>query len=1413
MALTCGALIAALYLSSSQAVKISLQELEQQDTGEDVLHVRNALTQVLTQLDMAAAGWSQWDEAYRFIQDANHSATQRFIAVNTTDSALAPLKANVIVLLQPSGHVLFGSGYNLQAARKIPLPYDLLSHLKPGSVLLTHRDTHSSHAGILMLDDGPLLTVSRPIVTTSGQGPVQGTMLTGRYLTQAEIENLSAITQMKISVQRLDRPGLPADFQRARVSLTAAQPVFVEPLNNDFVAGYFSVPDVYGRPALLVRAEEPRRLFQEGELGLKHLVRSLLIVAIVFSAVTLLLLEKLVLSRLSKLSYDLSVITNSADPTARVEVSGQDELSAVTANLNRMLETLEQSHLQVQESERHFRQLFEESPVGMAMADTERRIVRANAKLCQMLGYAEAELQGMTFLDFTHPEDRAADLHHVRQLFAHGVTSYSLEKRYIRKDGSLLWGRVTAALLHDRDADSDYAIGMIEDISQRRQAEASLLQLAAIVESSHDAIIGKTLDGTITSWNTGAHKMYGYTAAEVIGQSIAILMPADRPDEIARILEKLKRGERVEPFETIRVRKDGQPIHVSLTVSPIIDAAGTVSGASAIARDITAQKKAQEQILQQAHHIQLLLDSTDEGIYGIDLQGCCSFINKSGARMLGYTPEEIMGRNMHQLTHHTYPDGSPYLEQECPIYLAFSEGRNCRVEDEVFWQREGSNLPVAYSSFPISEQGVISGAVVTFADITERKQAQEIIQKERDFISAVVDTVGSLVVVLDHEGRIVRFNRACEQVTGYSFAEVQGRFIMELLLAPEESASVKGVFRNLCAGQYPNTYENYWIARDGKRRLIAWSNTALVNEHGTVEYVIGTGMDITERRRIEERLAATTNQLQHLFDNLDEVFFAFDVAATKMLQISPACEKVFGWPQQAFLDRPMLWQEIVHPDDAAKVEAGRLDTFAGKPKVKEYRIIRPDGEIRWVQSKIKPTINSIDQVTLLEGVVFDVTDRVRAEEALQKSRDELEMRVAQRTAELAALNVSLQKAKEEADTANQAKSEFLSRMSHELRTPLNAILGFGQILEAQDLTALQQESIAHILKGGRHLLGLINEILDIARVEAGRVDLSIEPVAINEVVREALDLVSPLAAQHNVQLNGANALTYPGYVLADRQRLKQALINLLSNAVKYNRKGGRVTVLCEAIHNAPDHNAPEQTWDTAVGLIRLGVQDTGLGIAPDDIQKLFVPFERLKAGTTEIEGTGLGLALSKRLIEAMQGTLTVESRRGQGSTFTIELPLADCPLETLQEIDASDATEPEPNPPTQTSMVLSIEDNASNYRLIETILARRPWIQLVGAMQGSLGLELAHQHHPDLILLDLHLPDIMGWEVLSRLRESPDTRDIPVVVISADATSAQIKRLLTPPDGQARANAYLTKPLNIKEVLHVIDNILKEQKS
>jgi PAS domain S-box-containing protein len=528
--------------------------------------------------------------------------------------------------------------------------------------------------------------------------------------------------------------------------------------------------------------------------------------------------------------------------------------------------------------------------------------------------------------------------------------------------------------------------------------------------------------------------------------------------------------------------------------------------------------------------------------------------------------------------------------------------------------------------------------------------------------------------------------------------------------------------------------------------------------------VISCFRSIREMRFIANRTAAleaSDQRSRQLFDDAPIGMAVVSIDNENFKQVNARFVEMVGYSEQELFTRTPL--DITHPEDLTETQRLVKEMLGGTERCcVEKRYLRKDGGVLSANRTACVIRDKNGNPRDFLVMVEDITERKRAEAALRE-------------------------AKEEADRANHAKSEFLSRMSHELRTPLNAILGFGQLLERQNPTPQQRTRVDHIISAGRHLLKLINEVLDISRIEAGHLQLSVEPVSVAEVLEEALDLMRPLAADRAMQLLVPAEMEEDLYVLADRQRLKQVLLNLLTNAVKYTGVGGQIAVSVQK---------------SSPTLTRVVVTDTGAGIATEKLARLFTPFDRLGVEQSDVEGTGLGLALCQRLMHAMAGEIGVNSTIGKGSEFWIDLPAVDSPLKTLprNRITATDDVST-----AEAGRILYIEDNLSNLTLVEQMLAEQPQIELLTAMQGGLGLDMARQHSPDLILLDLHLPDIHGQEVLARLRQDKLTRDIPVVIISADATTRQIQRLLA-----AGAHSYLTKPLDICEFFRVIDEIMRD---
>ena len=415
--------------------------------------------------------------------------------------------------------------------------------------------------------------------------------------------------------------------------------------------------------------------------------------------------------------------------------------------------------------------------------------------------------------------------------------------------------------------------------------------------------------------------------------------------------------------------------------------------------------------------------------------------------------------------------------------------------------------------------------------------------------------------------------------------------------------------------------------------------------------------------------------------------------------------------------------------------------------------------------------------------------RTQAQQEVMRLNQELEVRVHERTMQLEMTNGELAMAMEEARSANYAKSAFLSSMSHELRTPLNAILGFAQILSSDRLpSTLEQkkEFAGHILKSGRHLLTLINEILDLAKVESGTVSLSLEPVGLDAILQECRDMIAPLASQRGIGMAFPDAC--PLNVLADRTRLKQILLNLLSNALKYNREQGQVAIEC----------VPH-----AGGRVRISVRDTGVGLDAEQLALLFQPFNRLgQEGGTE-EGSGIGLVVTKRLVELMDGNIGVSSAPGEGSTFWIELRVVDAvPLPAAPALPRPDLTGAllEHSAPVT---LLYVEDNPANLTLVEEIVRYCPQLQLLTATDGRLGVEMARTHLPQLILMDINLPHVNGTDALKLLRADPRTAHIPVIALTANAMPGDVERSMA-----LGFYRYLTKPINLDEFTEAINSTL-----
>jgi PAS domain S-box-containing protein len=686
---------------------------------------------------------------------------------------------------------------------------------------------------------------------------------------------------------------------------------------------------------------------------------------------------------------------------------------------------------------------------------------------------------------------------------------------------------------------------------------------------------------------------------------------------------------------------------------------------------------------------------------------------------------------------------------------------------------------------------VLQPATRTAKGLTEVRR-QKALLKTGALQRAILNSANFSSIATDEKGVIQIFNVGAQRMLGYTVEEVLNKITPADISDPRELiARAKALSRELGTTIQPgfealvfkasrgieDIYELTYIRKDGSRFPAIVSVTALRDAPGEVIGYLLIGTDNTARKQVEDEQKKLDQRLRDqqfytrslIESNIDAIMTTD--AAGIVTDVNKQMEALTGCTRDELIGAPFK-NNFTDPDRA---EAAITLVLAEK-KVTDYELTANarDG---------KQTVVSYNATTFydrdrrLRGVFAaarDVTERKRFERALQES------------------NVQLEAAKSAAEEANQAKSDFLSSMTHELRSPLNAILGFAQLLDASPPlpSPSQRESIAQILQAGWHLLKLINEVLDLAVVESGKMLLTLEPVPLAEVISECQTMMEPQAQQRGIRM-AYPSLDRPYHVHADRTRLKQVLINLLSNAIKYNRDGGAVEVRCTP---------------SALGRIRVSVKDGGAGLPPGKLAHLFQPFNRLGQESSAEVGTGIGLVMSKRVVELMGGVVGVESQVDVGSVFWVELRVSAPPLPLATVAGAVPAVQAGLVAGARPRNVLYVEDSPANMKLVEKFVERRADLHLLTAVNGTLGVELARSALPDVILMDINLPGISGFDALKILREDADTWHIPVIALTANAMPRDVERGLA-----AGFFSYLTKPLRLNEFLETLDAALARE--
>ncbi len=789
-----------------------------------------------------------------------------------------------------------------------------------------------------------------------------------------------------------------------------------------------------------------------------------------------------------------------------------------------------------------------------------------------------------------------------------------------------------------------------------------------------------------------------------------------------------------------------------------------------------------------------IFNSANFSSIATDEKGVIQIFNVGAERMLGYTAADVVNK----ITPADISDPQELIarakalsvELSTPITpgfeaLVFKASRGIEdIYELTYIRKDGSRFPAVVSVTALRDaQSIIIGYLLIGTDNSARKRAEEALLKAGALQSAIFNSANFSSIATDAKGVIQIFNVGAERMLGYAAADVMNKITPADISDPREViARAKALSVELGTPITPgfealvfkasrgieDIYELTYIRKDGSRFPAVVSVTALRDAENAIIGYLLIGTDNSARKQVEEEQKKLDQRLRDqqfytrslIESNVDALMTTDPLGI--ITDVNKQMEALTGSTRDELIGAPFK-NFFTDPERA---EAGIKLVLSDK-KLTDYELTASarDGKKTVVSYNLTTFYNRDRKLQGVFAAARDVTDRKRFE-------------------------LELESAKSIAEMANLAKSDFLSSMSHELRSPLNAILGFAQLMESASPapTRAQAESIAQILQAGWHLLKLINEILDLAVIESGKVSLSSEPVSLAEVLSECRDMMEPEAQQRRI------AMTFPyfeapWYVLADRTRLKQIIINLLSNAIKYNSERGSVVVECALAEK---------------GRIRISVKDTGAGLPVEKIAQLFEPFNRLGQEEGVVAGTGIGLVVTKRLVELMEGFLGVESVVGQGSVFWCELPAAIAPQLEINSLVHETPSVPQASSNAPLRTLLYVEDNPANLSLVEQLIARRSDIRLLTAVTGLLGIELARESLPEVILMDINLPGISGLEALKILRQDPATSHIPIVALSANAMPRDIEKGL-----EAGFFRYLTKPIKVKEFMDTLNIALE----
>jgi PAS domain S-box-containing protein len=1078
------------------------------------------------------------------------------------------------------------------------------------------------------------------------------------------------------------------------------------------------------------------------------------------------------------------------------------QLEQINAELKQEIKERQQVEKALRKSERLMSTLLSNLP-GMAYRCSNDRQWAATfiSQGCyDLTGYQPEEFINntkITLSDLVHPNDRER-LYHEIQIALQERRSYQLTYRLCTKYGQEKWVWEQGQGVFSELGEVLSLEGFVKDITQQKLAEEALIEsqqkLSLHIQHTPLSVIEWDIDFKVVAWNPAAEKLFGYSQPEAIGcRANELVIPPSAQHLVNQVWHDLLNQQGGTHFTNDNITKDRNFISCEWYNTPLVDKKGNVIGVASLVQDITERRQTEEAL----RLTQFTVDNAADAIFWLGKGGKFIYANEETYRCLGYSREELVNMTLSDIE-------TDFPAQLWNEHWEVLQELGSIVLQTDYHRKDGSQFPVELTEnyFQFHDKEYLCLSV---RDITERRDAEEELRKHRDHLeelvndrteelanvnlqlqqdiaerkrveeelrkfSRAVEQSANTIVITNLEGKIEFVNPTFSKKTGYSYEEAIGKNPRILNSGKHSTAFYKNLWDTIQNGKV-------WqgeILNQHKNGDLFWEYTTispLKDKTGKKTHFLAIKEDITERKKAEEALRTYQFVVDHA---AIQIFWISQEG--EFHYINEAACHTLGYSKEKLLSMRVM---DINPDMSQE------KWHCHWQQLRETKKIQIESHHQNQAGKIYPIELNANYLEF-QGKAFsisfvqDISERKQAEQALLY-------------------------AKEAAESANQAKSTFLANMSHELRTPLNGILGYTQIFNRdKSLTEKQTEGIQIIQRSGEHLLTLINDILDLSKIESGKVELMPTDFRFSDFLKDIADLFQMRAVQKNIEFIYEPLSQLPTAVSADEKRLRQVLLNLLSNAVKFTQEG---QVSFKVIYQPASTPSIEENKNT----IRFEVEDAGQGIAPDDLERIFLPFQQVGDQSNQVEGTGLGLPISKKLVEMMGGQLQVQSMLGTGSVFWFEIPLPESKVilhdkkttkpnvigfKVAGEKNKGDRSKEKGE--AEFFKILVVDDKWEN-RVVLTNILNPLGFDILEAYDGQDALDKAEQFYPDAIIMDLKMPVMDGLECTRRLRQMAQFQQTVIIALSANVFEHQQKESL-----EAGCHAFLTKPINTDKFLEIL---------